>query len=293
MIQGAIIPCISRSISLQTYFNYNLSVYNKKDIIMSDAAKKPAARKPAAKKPAAKKPAAKKPAARKPAAKKPAAKKPAARKPAAKKPAAKKPAAKKPAAKKPAAKKPAARKPAAKKPAARKPAAKKAAFSPDKVGNASAQSVKAASAEIDRQMKKLASIDTRVLIAKDKLSELQEHIHHKRLEFQEKNTAAAKRALENARKKMSNHKDLMSSIREKRAEAVKALKESEALHNAYESVADHLEKGRTTAMSEIKKAEESFMKEAKKAEVNLMKKLHSVEEQMLKKANQLKKKFQK
>jgi len=216
-----------------------------------------------------------------------------AKKPAAKKPAAKKPAAKKPAAKKPAAKKPAAKKPAAKKPAAKKPAAKKPAFNPNKVGTASTRNLKMASTNIDRQMKKIASIDTRVLIAKDKLTELQEHIHEKRLELQEKNTAATKRALDNARKRMKNHKDLMSTIKEKRAEAVKALKESEALHNAYQSVVDHLDKGRATALNEVKKAEVKFMNEAKKAETAFMKKLHKVEEQMLKKAEQLKKNFKK
>jgi len=161
------------------------------------------------------------------------------------------------------------------------------------VGNASAKNLKMASANIDRQMKKIASIDTRVLIAKDKLTELQEHIHEKRSEFQEKNTAAAKRALLNARKRMTNHKDLMSTIREKRAEAVKALKESEAIHKAYESVVEHLDKGRTTALNEVKKAEVRFMKEAKKAETAFMKKLHRVEEQMLKKADQIKKNFKK
>jgi len=236
---------------------------------MSTADKKPAAKKPVAKKPADKKPAAKKPVAKKPADKKPAAKKPAAKKPAAKKPVAKKPVAKKPAAKKPVAKKPVAKKPAAK---------KKPVFDPAIVGSDSDKHLKKASDNIDRHMKKLASIDTRVLIAKDKLTEIQDLIHEKRMAFQKLNSAAAKRALMNARKKMENHKDFMTTIRETRAEAAKALKDHKSLHKTYESVVSHLEKGRLNAI-----------KEAKKAEVAFMKKLHKVEAKMLKKAEEIKK----
>ncbi len=215
---------------------------------------------------------------KKPAAKKPVAKKPAAKKPATKKPATKKPATKKPVAKKPVTKKPVAKKPVAKKPVAKKPVAKKPVFDPAVVGNNSDKHLKKASDNIDRHMKKLATIDTRVLIAKDKLTELQDLIHEKRMEFQKVNSAAAKRALINARKKMANHKDFMTTIREKRAEAAKALKDHKSLHKTYESVVSHLEKGRLNAI-----------KEAKKAEVSFMKKLHKVEAKMLKKAEEIRK----
>jgi DNA repair exonuclease SbcCD ATPase subunit len=176
------------------------------------------------------------------------------------------------------AKKTTAKKPAAKKPAAKKPAAKKPAFKPENVGKASAENLHSASKNIDKQMKKLATIDTRVLIAKDKLAELQGMIAEKREEFKELDSGSAKRALENARKKLNNHKDVMSSIRETRADIVQRLNDSKSIHKAYESAVKHLEKGKETAM-----------REAKKAEVNFMKKLHKVEEKMLKKAAEIKK----
>ena len=129
-------------------------------------------------------------------------------------------------------------------------------------------------------MKKLASLDTRVLIAKDKLDEFQQLFHEKRLAFQEKNTAAANRALENARKKLSNHKDLMNTIREARTEAAKMLKNTKAIHRTYDTLVKHLEKSRILAI-----------KEAKKAEIAFMRKLHKVENQMLKQAEKIKKKL--
>jgi len=209
------------------------------------------------------------------------AKKSAAKKPAAKKPAAKKPAAKKPAAKKPAAKKPAAKKPAAKKPAAKKPAAKKKPkFNPEKVGADTTKNMKSAAKNIDRQMKKLASLDSRVLIAKDNLTELQKSIHIKRVEFQKKNTAAAKRAYDNLLKKIDNHNTLITSMKQTRAEIAAVLKDNKSMHNAYESVIKKIDKGRERAVVE-----------AKKAEVLFMKNLHKIEAQMLKKAEEIKKNF--
>jgi hypothetical protein len=252
------------------------------------AAKKPAAKKPAAKKPAAKKPAAKKPAAKKPTAKKPAAKKPAAKKPAAKKPAAKKPAAKKPTAKKPAAKKPAAKKPAAKKPAAKKPAAKKPAvekpaeISHEHVGLSAKENMQQAADAIDKQMKTIANMDTRILIAMDKLSEIQERLHERSIEFQKKNTKAAKQAWENAKQALDKHHGIIDEIKHKRQQAMDALKEHKTLHETYETIVEQLEKGKKKAIIEARKAEASFMKQ-----------LHKIEEQMLKKAEQIKKRYNK
>jgi hypothetical protein len=197
-----------------------------------------------------------------------------------KKAVAKKPAVKKAAPKKVVAKKPAVKKAAPKKAVTKKSAPKKAAFNPDDVGQTSTKNLKASSMDIDRQMKKISALDSRVLIAKDKLEEFQELLHERRVTFQEKNTAAAKRALENARKKLSNHKDFMTSIRETRADAAKMLKDTKSIHSTYESVVNHLEKSRVSAI-----------KEAKKAEISFMKKLHQIEKKMLKKAEQLKKKI--
>jgi hypothetical protein len=189
-----------------------------------------------------------------------------------KKPVAKKPAAKKAATKKPAVKNPAAKKTAAKKIAVKKPAVNKPSFDQDEVNRISAKNLQAVAMDIDRQMKLLAEIDTRVLIAKDQLAEFQEMIHAKISNFQNKS----------AGKQTENHKDIMSSIRETRDEATRLIKDSKAIQDTYESVVKHLEKGRVVAM-----------KEAKKAELAFMKKLHEVEARMLKKAGEFKKNLKK
>lgn len=180
----------------------------------------------------------------------------------------KKPAAKKATVKKPAAKKTSAKKTSVKKVAVKKPAVKEPLFNQDEVNRINAKNLQAVATDIDRQMKLLAEIDTRVLIAKDQLAEFQEMIQAKISNFQNKNVS----------KPAENHKDIMSSIRETRDEATKLIKDSKAIQDTYESVVKHLEKGRVVAM-----------KEAKKAELAFMKKLHEVEARMLKKAGEIKK----
>ena len=185
----------------------------------------------------------------------------------------KKSASKKPAVKKTVSKKTAARKKAVKKAAVKKTAVKKAVTSNpsidhDEVSKISAKNLETLAMDIDRQMKMLAEIDTRVVIAKDQLADFQEMIQAKIGAFQERNT----------NKPPGNSRDLMTSIRETRDEASKIIKDSKAINDTYESAVKYFEKGRVAAM-----------KEAKKAEIILVKKLHEVEAKMLKKAGEIKK----
>jgi len=185
----------------------------------------------------------------------------------------KKPASKKTAVKKSAPKKTATRKRAVKKSAVKKVAVKKAVTSQPSLGHEevseiSAKNLETLAMDIDRQMKMLSEIDTRVLIAKDQLAEFREMIQEKISVFQERN----------ANKPAGNQKDLMTSIRETRDEASKIIKDSKAIHDTYESAVKYFEKGRVAAM-----------REAKKAEIVLVKKLHEVEAKMLKKAGEFNK----
>ena len=180
---------------------------------------------------------------------------------------------KKSASKKTASKKPAVKKSASKKTAIKKAAVKKAVTSKtspdhDEVSKIGAKNLETLARDIDRQMKMLAEIDTRVIIAKDQLADFQEMIQAKINTFQERN----------ANKPAGQHKDLMTSIRETRDEASKIIKDSKAINDTYESAVKYFEKGRVAAM-----------KEAKKAEIVLVKKLHEVEAKMLKKAGEIKK----
>jgi hypothetical protein len=185
-----------------------------------------------------------------------------------KKSASKKPAVKKSASKKTAVKKTAAKKAAVKKTAIKKTVTSKPPLDHDEVSEISAQNLETLAMDIDRQMKMLAEIDTRVIIAKDQLADFQEMIQAKISAFQERN----------ANEPAGSHKDLMTSIRETRDEASKMIKDSKAIHDTYESAVKFFEKGRVAAL-----------KEAKKAETVLVKKLHEVEAKMLKKAGEIKK----
>ena len=162
----------------------------------------------------------------------------------------------------------AARKTAAKKAAVKKAVTSKTSLDHDEVSKISAKNLETLARDIDRQMKMLAEMDTRVLIAKDQLADFQEVIQAKINTFQERK----------ANKPAGHHKDLMTSIRETRDEASKIIKDSKAIHDTYESAVKYFEKGRVAAM-----------KEAKKAEIILVKKLHEVEAKMLKKAGEIKK----
>ena len=165
-------------------------------------------------------------------------------------------------------KKAAVKKATVKKTTVKNSAASKPALDHDEIVRIGAKNLQAVASDIDRQMKMLAEIDSRVLIAKDQLADLQEVIHSKINAFQEKKSA----------RQAGSHKDLMTSIRETRDEASKIIRDSKALHDTYESAVKYFEKGRVAAM-----------KEAKKAEIVLVKKLHEVEAKMLKKAGEIKK----
>jgi len=179
--------------------------------------------------------------------------------------------------KKTAVRKTSAKKPAAKKTAVKKtPASKKVAGGANAKQSAPAQSVTAASEkdlqalamDIDRQMKVLAEMNTRVIIAKDQLADFQEMISEKIKTFQQRNAGAAP----------TGQKDMLAKIRETRDEAAKMFKDSKALHETYESLARHFEKGRVAAVKEMKKAEVAFLE-----------KFHEVEARVVKKAGEIKK----
>jgi len=200
--------------------------------------------------------------------KKSASKKPTVKKSASKKTAARKKAVKKSASKKTAAKKTTVKKAVVKKTVVKKTVTKKPSSDHNEVSKVSARNLETIAKDIDRQMKMLAEIDTRVIIAKDQLADFQEKIQEKITAFKERNTNKPEGA----------HKDLMTSIRETRDEASKIIKDSKAIHDTYESAVKYFEKGRVAAL-----------KEAKKAEVVLVKKLHEIEGKVLKKASEINK----
>jgi hypothetical protein len=181
---------------------------------------------------------------------------------------AKKPAVKKTATSKATVKKAAVGKTAVKKTAVRKTAVKRPLSSQAEVGRIGNASLQALATDIDRQMKMLAEMNTRVLIAKDQLADFQEMVAAKIKAFQQKN----------AGKPAEIQKDIMASIRETRAEATKMIKDSKALHETYALVSSQFEKGRVAAAKELKKAEAVFLE-----------KLHVLEAKVMKKAGEIKK----
>lgn len=186
----------------------------------------------------------------------------------AKKSVAKKRAVKKTATSKATVKKATVGKTAVKKTAVRKTAVKRALSSEDEVGRIGNANLQALATDIDRQMKMLAEMNTRVLIAKDQLADFQEMVAAKIKAFQQKN----------AGKPAEIQKDMMASIRETRAEAAKMIKDSKALHETYALVSRQFEKGRVAAAKELKKAEAVFLE-----------KLHVLEAKVIKKAAEIKK----
>jgi hypothetical protein len=189
----------------------------------------------------------------------------------------KKAAAKKSAGKKTAVKKTAARKTTSKKTPARKAAAKKAPVKKTtggvvakqaQAGSASEKDLQALAMDIDRQMKILAEMNTRVIIAKDQLADFQEIISEKIKAFQARTDGES----------LTGQKDVLATLRQKKDEAARMFKDSKALHETYENLAKHFEKGRLTAATEMKKAEAAFLE-----------KFRVVEEKVLKKAGEIKK----
>jgi len=194
-----------------------------------------------------------------------------------KKAAAKKTAGKKAAVKKTAAKKTASKKTATKRAAVKKTPVKKkttagvAAKQPPAslaAGGASEKDLQALAMDIDRQMKALAEMNTRVVIAKDQLADFQELIAEKIKTFQQRSAADS----------AAGHKDVVTRMRETKDEAARMIKDSKALHETYETLVKHFEKGRVAAVKEMKKAEAAFLE-----------KFHEVEAKVIKKAGEIKK----
>ena len=147
------------------------------------------------------------------------------------------------------------------------PAAEKPEYDHDEVSRISAEHLQAVAMDIDRQMKSLAEMDTRVLMAKEQLAEFQEMIQARMSAFQNKDTA----------EQTENHTDIMSSIRETRDEAAKFIKESKAINEAYELLVKQLGKGK-----------EAAIRETKKAEIVFKEKFHEVEKKISDKASEIK-----
>jgi len=135
-------------------------------------------------------------------------------------------------------------------------------------GGASEKDLQALAMDIDRQMKVLAEMNTRVIIAKDQLADFQELISEKIKAFQQRSAADSE----------AGHKDVMTRMRETKDEAARMFKDSKALHETYETLAKHFEKGRVAAVKEMKKAESAFLE-----------KFHEVEARVVKKAGEIKK----
>ena len=138
---------------------------------------------------------------------------------------------------------------------------------PDEAGRAGEENLRTVAMDIDRQMRELAEMNTRVLIAKDQLADLQETIQAKISAFQER------RAADHA----EGHTDLRQSIRNARDEAARHIRESKAINDAYDKALRQLEKGRKAALRETHKAEAAFKE-----------KFHEVEEKLLKRAGEIK-----
>lgn len=149
----------------------------------------------------------------------------------------------------------------------KKPTTEQPEFDHDEVTRISEENLQAVATDIDRQMKTLAEMDTRVLIAKEQLADFQELVQAKISAFQKKRN-------ENP---SNNHPDIMKSLREAKDEAAKYIKDSKAIHDTYEALVKQLEKGRKAAARETKRAEVVFKE-----------KFHEVEEKLLKKANEIK-----
>jgi len=175
---------------------------------------------------------------------------------------------KKTAGKKTAGKKTAVKKAPVKKTAASGVTAVQAASGRAAEAGAGEKDLKALAMDIDRQMKVLAEMNTRVIIAKDQLADFQELISEKIRAFQQRNAGGGAEA----------HKDVMTRMRETRDEAARMIKDSKALHETYETLAKHFEKGRVAAAKEMKKAETTFLE-----------KYHEVEARVIKKAEEIKK----
>jgi len=148
-----------------------------------------------------------------------------------------------------------------------KPAVEQPDYDHEDVKKINEEHLHAVAMDIDRQMKTLAEMDTRVLIAKERLTDFQEIVQEKIHTFQEKKDGGAS----------ENHSDILQSIRHAKDEAAKYIKESEAINDAYDKLLKQLEKGR-----------EAAKRESKKAEKILKEKFHELEAKLKQKADEIK-----
>ena len=143
-----------------------------------------------------------------------------------------------------------------------KPAVEQPDHDHEEVNKINEEHLHAVAMDIDRQMKELAEMNTRVLIAKDQLADFQELLQAKIHDFQEKRNADH----------TEGHTDIMQSIRHAKDEAAKHIKESEAINDAYDKLLKQLEKGREAAKRESRKAEKAFKEKFHELEVKLKQK---------------------
>lgn len=171
------------------------------------------------------------------------------------------------AARKTTAKKTTTRKTAVKKTAVKKTTTIKASHDQGELSKIGAKNLHVMAMDIDRQMKTLAEMDTRVIIAKDQLAEFRETVQAKIKDFQEKRHSNPS----------EGHGEILQTILDAKDEAAKYIRESKAINEAYDKLLKQLEKGR-----------EAAVRETRKAEVVFKEKFHEVEEKLLKKASEIK-----
>jgi hypothetical protein len=140
----------------------------------------------------------------------------------------------------------------------------------DEVSRISEENLKAVAMDIDRQMKTLAEMDTRVLMAKEQLANFQQTIQARISAFQEKGSG----------EQTESHTDIMKSIRDTKDEAAKFIRDSKAIHDTYEVLVKQLEKGREAAVRETKKAEIVFKEKFHEVEKKISEKASEIRENM-------------
>ena len=138
----------------------------------------------------------------------------------------------------------------------------------DEASRISEENLHAVAKDIDRQMKTLAEMDTRVLIAKERLTDFQEMVQERIHAYQEKKDGD----------QSESHSDILQSIRHAKDEAARYIRESEALNEAYEKLVKQVEKGREAATRETRKAEAAFKEKFHEIETKLAKKAAEIKE---------------
>jgi len=149
-----------------------------------------------------------------------------------------------------------------------KPAVEQPDYDHEEVKKINEEHLHAVAIDIDRQMKTLAEMDTRVLIAKERLIDFQEMIQERIHAYQEKKDGDPS----------ESHSDILQSILHAKDEAAKHIKESEAINDAYDKLLKQLEKGREATRRESKKAEKVFKEKFHELEAKLKQKAGEIKE---------------